>query len=272
MLRLLLLQVLASYLRLGHSEVVTSFASCPTFFYKNTFPENGLKPQNAAWICQHYKNQYHFATLYDRDSRIPVYSAYIYQPGTSPKPQAWMIEPQLIDSTYSADMEKEKEFIHNYTHVVQDLKQSQAVLDDYKNLIGLNRGHLNPSGHHSTYSSKQATFTLTNIVPQDEKFNSGVWKSYEVTKMSQMTKGCTTTYVITGAVPSNSQSPKPRVNTPSHIWSVACCPAQKKAWGVIAENNRKSQVQILTLGDVENRLASLYGKGKVSLFHPDCPR
>ncbi|NXU12701.1 ENDD1 protein, partial [Pardalotus punctatus] len=272
MLWLLLLQVSASCFWLGHSEVVTSFATCPRFFHQGTPPNNALEPNKPAWICQRYNNSYHFATLYDRDSRIPIYSAYIYQPGSSPKPQVWLIEPQLIDATYSGNMEKEKDFVAMHPEAVEDLKQSQAVLDDYKKLTGLTRGHLNPSGHHTNYSSKFTTFTLTNIVPQDAKFNNGAWKSYEVTTMSRMAKGCTTTYVIMGAVPSTPKTPGQRVNTPSHIWSAACCPAESKAWGVVADNNSKSQVQVLTLKDVENRLTTLYRKGKVSLFHSDCPR
>ncbi|NWV42404.1 ENDD1 protein, partial [Grantiella picta] len=267
----LMLQVLVSCVWLGHSEVVTSFASCSQFFYQGTTPNNAINPNNPARICQSYNNQHHFATLYDRDARIPVYSAYIYKPGQSQKPQASLIEPQLIDSTYSVDMEKEKDFVAKHPKILEDLKKSQAVFDDYKVLTGMTRGHLNPSGHHNTYGTKLPTFTLTNIVPQDAKFNNDAWKKYEVSTMDKMAKNCKTTYVITGAVPRKTQSPKERVNIPSHIWSAACCPAEKKAWGVVADNNSQSKVTVRTLEDVENILTNLYGKGKVSLFHSDCP-
>ncbi|XP_057244502.1 endonuclease domain-containing 1 protein-like [Malurus melanocephalus] len=272
MLWLLLLQVLASCLWLGHSEVVTSFESCPQFFYEETTPNDALKPNNPARICQRYNNKYHFATLYDRDSRIPIYSAYIYQPGNSSKPQAWLIEPQLIGSTYSGDMEKEKDFVKKYPQLIEELEQSQAVLEDYKKMAKYTRGHLNPSSHHNTYGTKLPTFTLTNIVPQNPKFNNGPWNEYEGQMMKDESEGCTTTYVITGAVPGKPHTPGERVNIPSHIWSAACCPAESKAWGVIAENNSESQVTILTLKEVEDTLTNLYGKGKVSLFHSACPR
>uniref|UniRef100_A0A8C3KCW8 ENDD1 protein n=1 Tax=Calidris pygmaea TaxID=425635 RepID=A0A8C3KCW8_9CHAR len=101
MLLLLLLQVLASCLWLGHSEVVTPFQSCPQFFFQKTPPNNALMPNNPAWICQRYKNKYHFATLYNRDLRIPVYSAYIYQPKTGKRPNIWMVEPQVSVLSYS---------------------------------------------------------------------------------------------------------------------------------------------------------------------------
>lgn len=96
MLVLLLLQISLSCLWLGHGEVVTSFeSSCPQFFFRKTPPNEALEPENPAWICQRYKNQYYFATLYDRSRRIPVYSAYLYQPGPGTRPKTWLVEPQV---------------------------------------------------------------------------------------------------------------------------------------------------------------------------------
>ncbi|NWW33913.1 ENDD1 protein, partial [Panurus biarmicus] len=275
MLWLLLLQVLASCLWLGHSEVVMSFeASCPQFFFREIPPNEALEPQKPAWICQRYKNQYYFATLYDRKMRIPVYSAYIYQPGSGKRPKTWLVEPQLIGLTYPKTMEKEWTLLNHYNVSLEKLSQSQAILHDYKNLTGLNRGHLNPNGHHDDYSSRAATFTLTNIVPQDEKLNGGAWNNYEQQTMIRRTQGCTTTYVIVGAVPGNNYIAKGRVNKPSHLWSAACCIVDNsyiKAWAVIAEND-KNQVELLTLGELEDTLTELYGRGQVSLFDSDCPR
>ncbi|NXS10192.1 ENDD1 protein, partial [Neodrepanis coruscans] len=203
MLWLLLLQVWANCLWLGHSEVVPSFASCLQFFYKNTLPNNALQPANPAWICQRYKNQYYFATLYDKNRLIPIYSAYIYDPGNAPRPQKWLIEPQLLGKSYPPDMEEQANFLNQYHVSLEDLKKSQAVREDYNKLIGLTHGHLNPSGHHSTYRSRLTTFTLTNVVPQDANLNNGAWSRYEVGTMSKKSKGCKTTYVIVGAVPGN---------------------------------------------------------------------
>ncbi|NXU43833.1 ENDD1 protein, partial [Drymodes brunneopygia] len=273
MLRLLLLQVLVSCLWLGHSEVVKSFASCPQFFYKDTTPDNALNPQNPAWICQRYNNSYHFATLYDRDRKIPVYSAYIYMPGNGTRSKLWFVEPQLINPSYRKDMNTEKAIKTQYKITPQQIGQSQAINQDYKNLTNLDRGHLSPSGHQSGNNSKWATFTLTNIVPQDSALNKGVWKDYENQTMDQKTQGCKTTHVIVGAVPGNTYIANKRVNVPSHIWSAACCQTNGnlKTWAVIAEND-KNQVQNLTLLQLEAELSHLYGGKKVSLFHSSCPR
>ncbi|NXY46286.1 ENDD1 protein, partial [Ceuthmochares aereus] len=275
MLLLLLLQISASCLWLGRSEVVTSFqSSCPQFFFRGTPPNEALEPESPAWICQRYKNQYYFATLYDRKRRIPVYSAYLYEPGSGTRPNTWLVEPQLMGPSYPKTMEREWTLLNNFNVSLEKLSKSQAVLQDYKNLTGLNRGHLNPSGHHSNSNSRVATFTLTNIVPQNEKLNSGAWNNYEQQTMIRSTQGCETTYVVVGAVPGNNYIAKGKVNKPSHIWSSACCVVDnnhRKTWAVIAEND-KNEVQLLTLGELEDVLTHLYGRNQVSLFDKDCPR
>ncbi|RMC10519.1 hypothetical protein DUI87_13324 [Hirundo rustica rustica] len=263
MLWLLLLQVFASCLWLGHSEVVTSFASCSQFFHAGTPPNNVLEPQNPAWICQRYSNAYHFATLYNKDKRIPAYSAYIYQPGPGARSKSWFVEPQLINPTYPKNMDTEYSLQKKYKITPQQIGQSQAINQDYNNLKDLNRGHLSPSCHRNGNNSKWSTFTLTNIVPQNSTLNQGTWNDYETTTMALQTQGCNITYVIVGAVPGNTYISSRRVNVPSHIWSAACCQTNTgmKTWAVIAENNR-DQVQNLTLAELETSLTQLYGKGK----------
>ncbi|KAM6385138.1 endonuclease domain-containing 1 protein-like isoform 1-T2 [Alca torda] len=275
MLLLLLLQVLATCLWLGRSEVVTSFeSSCPQFFFRQTPPNQALEPQNPAWICQCYKNQYYFATLYDRTRRIPVYSAYLYQPRTCKRTNTWLIEPQLLGPTYPRTMEQRSTFLKKFNITLEQLSESQAISTDYDNLKGLHRGHLNPCGHQNDSNSKNATFTLTNIIPQDEELNRGAWKNYEQQKMKTKTQDCKTTYVVVGAMPGNNYIAKGRVNKPSYIWSSACCEVDnnnRKTWGVIAEND-KNEVELLTLGELENRLTQLYRGNQVLLFDSACPR
>ncbi|XP_027562547.1 endonuclease domain-containing 1 protein-like [Neopelma chrysocephalum] len=274
MLWLLLLQVWASCLWLGHGEVVTSFeSSCPQFFYSDTPPDAAMKPQNPAWICQTLNNQQFFATLYDRDNRIPMYSAYKYEPANLTTNHTWTLEPQLIGSNLSKNMQTVRTLKHQYNVSKALIMQSQAVNRDYKG-SGWDRGHLNPNGHHNTSNSRNATYTLTNIVPMNKTLNRHAWKNYEQQMMAKNTKNCQTTYVIVGAVPGNSSIPGGRVNLPSHIWSGACCRTKQNtvsAWAAIAENNQ-DQVWDLTLGELENRLTQLYRMQNVSLFHDDCPR
>ncbi|XP_064277761.1 endonuclease domain-containing 1 protein-like [Passer domesticus] len=273
MLGLLLLQVLASCLWLGHGEVGNSFENCIQFFYANSTPNDALNPKNPAWICQRYNGSYHYATLYNRDERIPVYSAYKYHPveGNNPR-RLWMVEPQLIGKNNFEAMEMESVLIRN-NFTVEEIQKSQAVNADY-NMTVWDRGHLCPCGHMDNKESKKATYTLTNAVPQNKSLNDGQWKVYERRTMIEMTKGCTTTYVITGAVPGKNYMSNKRVNVPSHIWSAACClvgTEPRKAWGAIAEND-KNEVENITLGELEERLTELYKVKNITLFNNSCPR
>ncbi|KFU89963.1 Endonuclease domain-containing 1 protein, partial [Chaetura pelagica] len=275
MILLLLLQVLTSCLWLGHGEVVTSSlqSKCPQFFFWQTPPNEALTPANSASICQLYENQYYYATLYDRKERIPVYSAYIYQPKHTKRCQRWMVEPQLIDLKYPKTMETQSYVLHDLKVKKTLLKDSQAVLEDYEHPGDFHRGHLTPCSHTFDSSSCNSTFTLTNIAPQFAKLNQGAWKKYELTTMKNMAQNCKTTYVIVGTVPGRNYLAD-RVNKPSHFWSSACCEQndnRMKAWGVIAENN-KNAVEELSLGELEKRLTDLYGRGPVSLFNNACPR
>ncbi|KAF7254704.1 Endonuclease domain-containing 1 protein [Varanus komodoensis] len=260
----------------GHGEVVTSFKeSCPQFFFRGIPPSDSIKPQQSAQICQRYKNLHRFATLYDEAMRIPVYSAYIYNPGTAKRPRTWMVEPQLVDrSLEQPDMETEGAFLNQYVSKEFALQRSQAVPHDYKNLSGLNRGHLNPNGHQLDWDAKSSTFTLTNVVPQNIKLNGGAWNNYEHVTMASKTAGCSRTFAIVGAVPGNNFIAGGRVNTPSYVWSAACCVVDNnhlRAWGIIARND-ENVVQALTLGQLEARLTQLYGRDHISLFAEDCPR
>ncbi|XP_032545226.1 LOW QUALITY PROTEIN: endonuclease domain-containing 1 protein-like [Chiroxiphia lanceolata] len=272
MLWLLLLQIWVSCLWLGHGEVVNSFASCPQFFYSNTPPDAAIKPQNPAWICQTLNNQRFFATLYDKDRRIPMYSAYKYEPARFSTNHTWTVEPQLIRSNLPKNMQTVQTLERQYNITRAQIMQSQAVNADYEK-SGWDRGHLNPNGHHDTPDSRNVTYTLTNIVPMNATLNRKAWKNYEQQTMANKSKDCQTTYVIVGAVPGNSSLPNGRVNVPSHIWSGACCKTKNNtmsAWGAIARNDQ-NQVDELTLGQLEKRLAKLYGMKKVPLFHSSCP-
>ncbi|NWT63299.1 ENDD1 protein, partial [Erythrocercus mccallii] len=275
MLGLLLLQVLASCLWLGHSEVGTSFDNCLQFFCEGITPNDALHPQNPAWICQYYNNSYRYATLYDREKRIPVYSAYIYQPGSDKIPHTWFfVEPQLITENNLKEMEREWVLTDQDKFTIDQIKDSQAVLDDYRKMAGLDRGQLCPSVHQYNTESKTATFALTNAVPLDSSLYTGQWNTYVSDTMREKSAGCTTTYVITGAVPGDIQVGGGRVNSPSNIWSAACCLVGShpwKAWGAITENY-KNKVEILTLGELEDRLSMLYRGRMVTLFKNFCPR
>ncbi|XP_069067615.1 endonuclease domain-containing 1 protein-like [Pleurodeles waltl] len=241
---------------------------CSCFFYKGTEP-TGIIPPDGARICQRFANKYRFATVYDRKRRIPTYSAYIYEAKMSVRTK-WMIEPQLVSQSYSETMELER-----CTKIPKKLlRESQAVDEDYKSASKTyDRGHINPSLHHNDGFDSKATFTLTNVVPQNRILNQGAWKKYEEDTIRNRAEGCSRTYAIVGAIPGNNAIAN-RVNIPGYLWAAACCTMANhtvRAWAVIAENSNKNKVDPITIQSLEAQISQSTG-GSVRLFHDDCPR
>lgn len=78
-----------------NGEISANLEKCLKFFYENTTPQ-GINGEGYVGICQIYKNEYRFATMYDRTRRIPLYSAYILRSPNGPRPETpWKIEPQV---------------------------------------------------------------------------------------------------------------------------------------------------------------------------------
>ena len=111
----------------------------------------------------------------------------------------------------------------------QNMMESQAVLQDYKD-SNFTKGHLNPSLHQKTKENREATFTLTNIVPQQAGSNSGPWSRLEGAVLRQFNAFCEgPMYVITGALPykGGARWINNRVSAPEYMWSAYCCPTYK---------------------------------------------
>ncbi|XP_069550698.1 endonuclease domain-containing 1 protein-like, partial [Brachyistius frenatus] len=165
-------------------NVGNDFSHCLDFF-SNKIPPTGINAAGYQPICQRYKNQYHFASLYHRQHRAPLFSAYILSPADGKRPKnIWMYEPQLVLSDANPEMEP------FHIPVDQNVIESQAVLEDYRN-SNFTRGHLNPSVHQKTKEDRKATFTLTNIVPQRGGSNSGPCNQLENEVLRKFKAFCT---------------------------------------------------------------------------------
>ncbi|XP_035536485.1 endonuclease domain-containing 1 protein-like [Morone saxatilis] len=147
---LVTLCTLLSFLFSAHADVVGRFEDAPEcmkYFYKEKVPEWGASTPGAAHLCQRFVNRYHFATLYDTNHRIAVYSAYHFQPSNGGgREKRWFVEPQLVDITWQAEMKDGYWLGKDHPGVY--LGERQALNEDYTH-SGFDRGHLNPNGHHA---------------------------------------------------------------------------------------------------------------------------
>ncbi|XP_024253879.1 uncharacterized protein LOC112231376 [Oncorhynchus tshawytscha] len=147
---------------------------CMNSLYMGT-PPRGIINDKLKKICQRYADKPRFVTLYDPQKRIPVYSAYSFKKteGERRVDYSWMYETQLAEVDGNGNMLPS---LTAYLHM--KFEDSQAVLDDYSDVVLYERGHLNPDQHQSDPYDRAATYTLTNVVPEIREFNIGLWREH----------------------------------------------------------------------------------------------
>ncbi|CAB1340119.1 unnamed protein product [Coregonus sp. 'balchen'] len=283
------LLILCSPLSLSH--VVTEFRedNCLSFFLDGTTPvipdvlhtsSNNQEQNRYKLICQKLKdsNPYTFATLYDTENKIPVFSAYTYKGSYESQKRIWMYEPQL-DGEQSAIMKRINK---------GDIKNHQATYDDYLNEAAnssdhkVSRGHIFPMQHAHDKDSSLSTCTLTNIVPQKTTFNGGSWCAMEKKVKYIMDKHCKCNlaepmaYVVTGAVPGENTI-KNRVNIPDFMWTAFCCEYELGKWGsmahwakneeeIILKDQNKKIILPITLDNLHTELKNHYHSTETNVF------
>ncbi|XP_016348042.1 endonuclease domain-containing 1 protein-like [Sinocyclocheilus anshuiensis] len=285
-MRLFIVSVLTVLLALifpsAMPEVVRAFTKCREFFYKEQPPvipgilDSRSLENNYKEICQKYRNVYRFATFYDTANRIPVFSAYKYTGQSTSwfrRPRIpWMVESQLDPP-------------------VDDMTvpyANQAISEDYFNSHErVNRGHLFPCSYAPDKLTAESTFTLTNIVPQKNSFNSGSWNRMENEIIETMNKYCyddndnnrVLAYMLTGAIPGDTKLNE-RVNIPSYMWMAFCCYNRTgNSWvsqaywakNVGEDINKGKTISKKSLQDLQEFLSQTWKK-KVTLFNNNCTK
>ncbi|MGH0152487.1 UNVERIFIED_CONTAM: hypothetical protein FKN15_060212 [Acipenser sinensis] len=297
-----LLVLLASFC---HAEVVKTFKGiqdCKAFFYKGEPPKNMATKMHKR-ICQCLRNNnhvnYYYATLFDPQNKIPVYSAYRLQPDEALEVRTWYYEPQAsqhFNITQHNSSEKERgerrrrgegekrvsdpnsgeQAMQEY--ILGTQLQNQARQEDYAG-TQYTLGHINPVSHNQELG-RDATCTYTNVVPQLANFNNVIWANHERDLRDQLLQKCRNSirYVLVGAVPSDKTFiGDGRVNVPSHIWSAYCCSNQVNGVdnGYQSEafwaDNNGANVARITVKELEKKLINS-GKfdKKVNIFQGGC--
>ncbi|XP_073716105.1 endonuclease domain-containing 1 protein-like [Misgurnus anguillicaudatus] len=261
------LLVMLSLLSGGSTEVVQNFQTeCGDYFYKKVTPTVLNGPQYRQ-ICQTLYDTHYYATLYDTNNKIPVYSAYKYTGSFKcDRLDKWYIEPQLENNNKGINMELWGKSV---------TLSNQASNEDYEN-TGYHKGHLAPVYHANSQGCSDATFTLTNAAPQNGSFNSGQWRKIENDMSSIAQRRCeaSTAYIVTGVVPGNSNM-KNRVRVPSHFWSAYCCKELKTnrliSGGVIGINSDDNLTpDQKSVKDLEDDLEGFYNVQSFILFDNNC--
>ncbi|XP_056431956.1 endonuclease domain-containing 1 protein isoform X1 [Gadus chalcogrammus] len=210
---------------LAVASVFLSFRDCSHFFHKRT-PPLVVHGASLKSICQRFRDKARYATLYDGGRRLALYSAYVFKKsdGQGRADTPWMYEPQLVSEDGGDNMRELP-----LSDDALALEDSQAVLEDYTDAAGYERGPLNPDQHQAEPDDKSSTYTLTNVVPLATAFLDACWNPYLDAIRRRLNNFCHgNSYVVTGATVSGSaalwRERRERVAIPKHLWLAYCCP------------------------------------------------
>ncbi|XP_039530920.1 uncharacterized protein LOC120481362 [Pimephales promelas] len=244
-------------------------------------------------VIYKYNPYFKYATLYSTHHRIPLYSAYRFNPecgNDSRRKDDWHVEPQL--SGYPTRYMVRETDLRNLALDEDVIKRSQAVSSDYS-FSGYDRGHLKPSSFDCG-DGRKATFTLTNAAPMDPDFNRVHWEQWErnlksfLLNQRKSDEGLATVYIVTGTVPNaNLRIPQrgnpeelsgyeefsgseelsedyERVSVPSHVWTAVCYKhhsddSKSFSFGYMGENQpEEPDINLMRVSDLNDQLSRLY--------------
>lgn len=198
--------------------VQTQFQSCPHFFPQQQPPivpsQNRLRE-----MCFDS-----FAILHNGQTKTPVFVAQrlnkrmLEQAKAVPRSNRFYEEARLP----SAD---------------------RATLADYRN-SGYSRGHMAPAGDMDTPEAMAQSFSLSNMVPQNQTHNAGAWSKVEGDTRQYVRRAKGDVYVVTGPVYGQRTSyiGENRVAVPEYIYKLVYDPSDHRAWVYWHKNDPKTVV------------------------------
>ncbi|XP_058258304.1 endonuclease domain-containing 1 protein-like isoform X2 [Hemibagrus wyckioides] len=186
-------------------------------------------------IYLRWKTEYRFATVYDTERRIPVYSAYTFSGKVKTnRINVWKIEPQLENIKEYKSL---KEMIDSPREAGKIFNQAvDSYYKDIKYIEVITRGHVFPYQFAADQDQSDSTFTLTNVAPQSNVSNHKWGKQVEDQMLKEIKESSTLkqnhqAYIVTRVVPgenrisitTNGKVIEKGINIPSHFWSAFYC-------------------------------------------------
>lgn len=106
----------------------------------------------------------------------------------------------------------------------------RAELGDYRN-SGYSRGHLAPAADMHTPEAMAQSFSLANMVPQDQRHNGGPWAKIESDTRKYIMRAQGDVYVFTGPAYGGSMVDRAgRVAVPTHLFKAVYDAATGRSW------------------------------------------
>ena len=183
----------------------TMFAECRQFFPHSRPPEVPGS-QKLREVCFSA-----FAILHDGQTKTPVFVAE-------------RLNRQML--TQAQGMRRTDKFYAE----ARLPRAERAELEDYRG-SGFSRGHMAPAGDMSTPEAMAQSFSLANMVPQDQTHNGGAWSSIEQDTRKYVMRAAGDVYVFTGPV----YADKPKtigagVAVPAYLYKVVYDATSGRSW------------------------------------------
>lgn len=167
-----------------------------------------------------------YSICYDTDKLVSRWVAYplheVYTNGRSypggGRTDAWAFDDAITEYDYYKGYQIVE---YEYTDPVIPQSQQQNIVEGAYG-TGDSRGHMLPSAsRYSTWMTNAQTFYATNMMPQNSKFNSGVWATVE--NGARKNVCADTLYVVVGTLFENAKTFTARGRTitrPTHAYKL----------------------------------------------------
>ena len=205
------------------------FEGCRHFFYNGTPPVVPAAPLQRA-LCFDS-----FAVLHSGQTKTPVYVAH------------------RLSREAVADADEKR--TNRFYEEARLRSAERATLDDYRG-SGYSRGHMFPAGDAPNPTAMAQSFSLANMVPQDQKHNAGPWSKVERDTRKYATRAPGDVYVITGPVfaPDSPYIGPGRVRVPAYIFKAVIDGNTGRSWAHWQENRSgKQDARPIRLEDLKQR-------------------
>lgn len=186
--------------------VQTNFSACPQIF------PGGQPPVVPAGLTLRELCYDAFAILHSGNTRTPVFVA----------------------QRLNRSMLQQAQSISRADRFFADARlpaAERAELDDYRN-SGYSRGHMAPAADMHTPNVMAQSFSLANMVPQDQRHNAGAWSKIEADTRKYVMRARGDVYVFTGPVYAAGSNAigAGRVAVPSYLFKVVYDATTKRSW------------------------------------------
>ncbi|GGX41479.1 DNA/RNA non-specific endonuclease [Undibacterium squillarum] len=195
------------------------FSNCREFFAKGEPPViQDPAPLKTRALCFS-----EFAVMHSGRSRTPLYVA-----------------ERINRSTLSdgKDLERTNRFYAD----ARLPRSERAELDDYKG-SGYDRGHMAPAANRYSPEGMAQSFSLANMVPQNQENNRKTWAGIEKSARKYASRATGDVYIISGPVfPAQPQTiGSNKVWVPHILYKLIYDPATNKAWAYWVENTEDAK-------------------------------